>query len=186
MKPCNSTTGVSVRLAPPGEAVLQAPEASRSDTRSPDRLVHPWSLSVAYNGLPRMSAPNDSARRGSPFLLDSPPSQDERTWGMLAHLSAFVGLVFPLFGAILAPLGHLARLARALALRGRAGEGSAQLQHLGADRAGSVCGLLTCRVHRHSARHRAVLLLAGDDHRRRHPRQRGRARTAIPLNAAPR
>jgi uncharacterized protein len=52
-----------------------------------------------------MSAPNDTAPAGRvPPGLDSPPSQDERTWGMLSHLSAFVGLVVPLLGAILAPL----------------------------------------------------------------------------------
>ena len=52
-----------------------------------------------------MSAPSDTAPAGRvPPGLDSPPSQDERTWGMLSHLSAFVGLVIPFFGAILAPL----------------------------------------------------------------------------------
>ena len=48
--------------------------------------------------------PRYSARRASPAWARSPPSQDERTWGMLSHLSAFVGLVVPFFGAILAPL----------------------------------------------------------------------------------
>jgi uncharacterized Tic20 family protein len=52
-----------------------------------------------------MSAPDDTAPAGRVRPgLDSPPSQDERTWGMLSHLSAFVGLVIPFFGAILAPL----------------------------------------------------------------------------------
>ena len=52
-----------------------------------------------------MSAPNDTAPAGGvPPGLDSPPSQDERTWGMLSHLSAFIGLVIPVAGAILAPL----------------------------------------------------------------------------------
>ena len=52
-----------------------------------------------------MSAPEDTAPAGRvPPGLDSPPSQDERTWGMLSHLSALVGLVIPFFGAILAPL----------------------------------------------------------------------------------
>ena len=52
-----------------------------------------------------MSAPPDTAPAGRvPPGLDSPPSQDERTWGMLSHLSAFVGLVIPFFGALLAPL----------------------------------------------------------------------------------
>ena len=31
------------------------------------------------------------------------PTQDERTWGMLAHLSTFLGLLIP-FGTIIAPL----------------------------------------------------------------------------------
>src|ERR1700740_105480 len=32
------------------------------------------------------------------------PTENERTWGMLAHLSALAGLVFPLIGNILGPL----------------------------------------------------------------------------------
>ena len=32
------------------------------------------------------------------------PSESERTWGMLAHLSALAGLVFPLLGIVLGPL----------------------------------------------------------------------------------
>jgi uncharacterized Tic20 family protein len=32
------------------------------------------------------------------------PTQDERTWGMIAHLSAFAVFVFPVAGNILAPL----------------------------------------------------------------------------------
>ena len=32
------------------------------------------------------------------------PTENERTWGMLAHLSAFVGLVIPLVGSVLGPL----------------------------------------------------------------------------------
>jgi uncharacterized Tic20 family protein len=32
------------------------------------------------------------------------PTQDERTWGMIAHLSAFAFFVFPVAGNILAPL----------------------------------------------------------------------------------
>jgi len=31
------------------------------------------------------------------------PTQDERTWGMLAHLSSFAGLIVPL-GSVLGPL----------------------------------------------------------------------------------
>lgn len=47
--------------------------------------------------------------------LDSPapvaaPSESERTWGMLAHLSALAGLIFPLLGIVLGPLAvYLAR-----------------------------------------------------------------------------
>jgi uncharacterized protein len=34
----------------------------------------------------------------------SAPTESERTWGMLAHLSALAGLVLPLFGIIVGPL----------------------------------------------------------------------------------
>jgi uncharacterized Tic20 family protein len=34
----------------------------------------------------------------------SAPTENERTWGMLAHLSALAGLVLPLFGIVLGPL----------------------------------------------------------------------------------
>jgi uncharacterized protein len=34
----------------------------------------------------------------------SAPTESERTWGMLAHLSALAGLVLPLFGIIGGPL----------------------------------------------------------------------------------
>lgn len=34
----------------------------------------------------------------------APPTQDERTWAMFAHLSAFAVFVFPLGGNIIAPL----------------------------------------------------------------------------------
>ncbi len=49
-----------------------------------------------------MNESSDSERRDC-VSLASPPSQDERTWGMLAHLSAFAGLLVPLFGGVLAP-----------------------------------------------------------------------------------
>lgn len=42
----------------------------------------------------------DSATPSAP---GTPPTQDERTWGMIAHLAAFAGLVVP-FGNIIAPL----------------------------------------------------------------------------------
>jgi uncharacterized protein len=32
------------------------------------------------------------------------PTENERTWGMLAHLSALLGLVMPLIGNVLGPL----------------------------------------------------------------------------------
>jgi uncharacterized protein len=34
----------------------------------------------------------------------APPTENERTWGMLAHLSALAGLVMPLVGIVLGPL----------------------------------------------------------------------------------
>ena len=32
------------------------------------------------------------------------PTESERTWGMLAHLSAFAGLIMPLAGIVVGPL----------------------------------------------------------------------------------
>lgn len=46
---------------------------------------------------------NESKPASAP-LSNAAPTQDERTWGMIAHLSAFGGIVFPLGGNILAPL----------------------------------------------------------------------------------
>jgi uncharacterized Tic20 family protein len=40
----------------------------------------------------------------SPATPASMPTENERTWGMLAHLSAFTGLVVPLIGIVLGPL----------------------------------------------------------------------------------
>jgi uncharacterized protein len=37
-------------------------------------------------------------------LATRAPSENERTWGMLAHLAAFAGLVMPLVGNVLGPL----------------------------------------------------------------------------------
>jgi uncharacterized Tic20 family protein len=34
----------------------------------------------------------------------SAPTENERTWGMLAHLAAFAGLVLPLIGNVVGPL----------------------------------------------------------------------------------
>lgn len=45
-----------------------------------------------------MNEPSPNAAPGAA------PTENERTWGMLAHLSALVGLVFPLVGNILGPL----------------------------------------------------------------------------------
>jgi uncharacterized protein len=45
-----------------------------------------------------MDGPNSPATPGST------PTENERTWGMLAHLSAFTGLVVPLIGIVLGPL----------------------------------------------------------------------------------
>lgn len=46
-----------------------------------------------------MTDPNSSPASGAA------PTENERTWGMLAHLSALVGLVIPLIGNVLGPLG---------------------------------------------------------------------------------
>lgn len=35
---------------------------------------------------------------------DAPPGESERTWGMLAHLSAFAGFLLPLAGIVIGPL----------------------------------------------------------------------------------
>jgi len=45
-----------------------------------------------------MDGPNSPATSGST------PTEHERTWGMLAHLSALAGLVVPLVGIVLGPL----------------------------------------------------------------------------------
>jgi uncharacterized protein len=45
-----------------------------------------------------MSDPNNRPASGAA------PTESERTWGMLAHLSALVGLVIPLLGNVLGPL----------------------------------------------------------------------------------
>jgi len=52
-----------------------------------------------------MSDPNSTAASGAA------PTENERTWGMLAHLSALAGLVIPLIGNVLGPL--LVSIARA-------------------------------------------------------------------------
>ena len=45
-----------------------------------------------------MDGPNSPATPGTV------PTENERTWGMLAHLSALAGLVMPLVGIVLGPL----------------------------------------------------------------------------------
>jgi uncharacterized Tic20 family protein len=45
-----------------------------------------------------MDGPNSPASPGTV------PTENERTWGMLAHLSALAGLVMPLVGIVLGPL----------------------------------------------------------------------------------
>jgi uncharacterized Tic20 family protein len=45
-----------------------------------------------------MDDPNSHAAPGAA------PTENERTWGMLAHLSALAGLVMPLIGIVLGPL----------------------------------------------------------------------------------
>jgi len=45
-----------------------------------------------------MEGPNSTA------APSAAPTENERTWGMLAHLSALAGLVVPLFGIVLGPL----------------------------------------------------------------------------------
>lgn len=45
-----------------------------------------------------MEGPNPTA------APSAAPTENERTWGMLAHLSALVGLVVPLIGIVLGPL----------------------------------------------------------------------------------
>jgi len=39
-----------------------------------------------------------------PPVSGATPTENERTWGMLAHLSALFGLVIPLIGNVLGPL----------------------------------------------------------------------------------
>jgi uncharacterized Tic20 family protein len=46
---------------------------------------------------------NESKPTAGPYT-GAPPTQEERTWAMFAHLSAFAVFVFPLGGNIIAPL----------------------------------------------------------------------------------
>jgi len=45
-----------------------------------------------------MTDPPETATPGSA------PSEKERTWGMLAHLSALIGLIVPVIGVVIGPL----------------------------------------------------------------------------------
>lgn len=45
-----------------------------------------------------MNTPADTSAPGAP------PTENERTWGMLAHLAALAGLVMPLIGNVVVPL----------------------------------------------------------------------------------
>ncbi|HZO23022.1 MAG TPA: DUF4870 domain-containing protein [Steroidobacteraceae bacterium] len=47
------------------------------------------------------SKPSAGAAAAEPLAV---PSQEERGWGMLAHLSAFAGLIMPVAGNVLGPL----------------------------------------------------------------------------------
>jgi uncharacterized protein len=42
--------------------------------------------------------------QSKPAASTGTPTQEERTWGMIAHLSAFAVFVFPVGGNIIAPL----------------------------------------------------------------------------------
>ncbi|MGB9330402.1 MAG: DUF4870 domain-containing protein [Steroidobacteraceae bacterium] len=48
-----------------------------------------------------MSDPSDPSATGAPGTA---PTENERTWGMLAHLSALTGVVVWLLGCIIGPL----------------------------------------------------------------------------------
>ncbi|HKD53635.1 MAG TPA: DUF4870 domain-containing protein [Steroidobacteraceae bacterium] len=50
---------------------------------------------------PAQPAGTDAA---APTESGAAPTENERTWGMLAHLSALTGLVLPLIGIVLGPL----------------------------------------------------------------------------------
>ncbi len=81
---------------------------------------------------------NESKATGS----STTPTQDERTWGMIAHLSAFAVFLFPLAGNILAPLiVWLARRDTSAFVEAEAKE--ALNFNISVSLAWIVCGLLT-------------------------------------------
>jgi len=70
------------------------------------------------------------------------PTEQERTWGMLAHLSALLGLVVPLIGNVLGPL--FVSLARGDQSRFVAAHAKEALNfNITVTLAAVVCGLLT-------------------------------------------
>ncbi|HJX19555.1 MAG TPA: DUF4870 domain-containing protein [Steroidobacteraceae bacterium] len=82
-----------------------------------------------------MSDPNSSPASGAA------PTENERTWGMLAHLSALVGLVIPLIGNVLGPLGvSIARADQSAFVAAHAKE--ALNFNISVTLAAVVCGLL--------------------------------------------
>ncbi|HEY6824956.1 MAG TPA: DUF4870 domain-containing protein [Steroidobacteraceae bacterium] len=50
-----------------------------------------------------MDGPNSTATPAA-APTENAPTENERTWGMLAHLSALTGLVLPLAGIVIGPL----------------------------------------------------------------------------------
>jgi uncharacterized protein len=54
-------------------------------------------------GVGTLARGGAAMNESKPATPGAVPTQDERTWGMIAHLSAFAGFVFP-FGNIIAPL----------------------------------------------------------------------------------
>ncbi len=81
---------------------------------------------------------NESKATGS----STTPTQDERTWGLIAHLSAFAFFVFPLAGNILGPLiVWLARRESSAFVEAEAKE--ALNFNISVSLAGVVCGMLT-------------------------------------------
>jgi uncharacterized Tic20 family protein len=82
-----------------------------------------------------MIDPNSSPASGAT------PTENERTWGMLAHLSALVGLVIPLIGNVLGPLGvSIARADQSAFVAAHAKE--ALNFNISVTLAAVVCGLL--------------------------------------------
>src|SRR5215813_14461313 len=61
----------------------------------------PVVLLVRRMNEPAQPAGTDAA---APTESGAAPTENERTWGMLAHLSALTGLVLPMIGLVLGPL----------------------------------------------------------------------------------